>query len=490
MVLQRDVPLTLKGYASPDADIRVSIDGHTAEARSDADGRWQAACGSLPACEGATLAIEASDGDVCTAKNVAAGDVWICSGQSNMAMSLAASENGDAVAAGAGDPGLRLLTVPQTVAMDPCDTLAACAWGPCTPQSARAFSAVGYYFGRALREAVGVPIGLILAAVGETPCEAWMSRATLEADPAYEPIFERWRESLALYPDPDRTRQKAFVRWDREADAAERAGRHIPGAHPRLTGPGDKWTPGGLFHGMIVPLTASPIRGVAWYQGAAAPDRAYQYRSLFRKLIQDWRNGWRQGDFPFLFVQEPSFGPKREEPCEHSWAELREAQAMALAEPNTAMAVSIDTGGVTDIHPVVKKPIGDRLALAARAIAYGENLPYSGPVFRAMRKEGDAVRLHFDHAYDGLRTSDGCPPRGFAVSAGAETFEHGNRGFEWAEARIEGDAVVVRSAKVADPVAVRYAWAQNPECNLVNSADLPAAPFRTDDWPGVTVKNA
>lgn len=432
MVLQRDVPLTLKGDASPGADIRVSIDGHTAQTRSDAHGRWQVRCGPLPACESATL----------------------------------------------------------TVALEPCDALPACEWAPCTPESAAPFSAVGYYFGRALREAVGALIGLVLAAVGETPCEAWMSRATLEVEPAYAPIFDRWRESLALYPDPDGTRAKAFARWDREADAAERAGRHIPGPHPRLTGPGDKWTPGGLFNGMILPLTGCPIRGVAWYQGAGAPDRAYQYRSLFRGLIRDWRAAWGQGDFPFLFVQEPGFGPKREEPCEHSWAELREAQAMALAEPDTAMAVSIDTGDVTDIHPVVKKPVGDRLALAARAVAYGEDLPHSGPVFRKMQKEGDAVRLHFDHVYDGLRTSDGGPLIGFAVSAGTETFEYGNRGFEWAEARIEGDAVVVRAAEVADPVAVRYAWAQNPDCNLVNSVDLPAAPFRTDDWPGVTVHNA
>jgi sialate O-acetylesterase len=228
---------------------------------------------------------------------------------------------------------------------------------------------------------------------------------------------------------------------------------------------------------------------VIWSQGAAAPERAFQYRSLFRALIREWRRAWGVEDLPFLFVQEAAFGPRRDEPGEHSWAELREAQAMALSEPNTAMAVALDCGEAANIHPRRKIPVAERLALAARAIAYGEPLEWSGPRYRGMTVEGAGIRVRFDHAAGGLATADGAAPRGFAVSAGAGSTDAGNRGFTWAGARIEGRDVVVSSPAVPHPVAVRYAWAQNPDANLINAAGLPAAPFRSDDWPGVTVHN-
>lgn len=488
MVIQCDVRYPVRGTAPAGAQVRVTLGPQVADAVAGGAGVWTAWLDPVPAGGPHVLHVESS-GEAIDIRDVWAGDVWVCSGQSNMEMALLGSETGPADAAAAHDPTLRLCRVPTRVSPAPQDSIPDLSWAPTTPQSAGAFSAVGFYFGRALRAAVPVPLGLVQAAVGNTPAESWTSLGTLQGNADFRPILDRWQESLRVFPDPGQTYAQAFKKWDREADQAEREGRPIPGPFPKLVGPGSPWTPAGLFNGMILPLTRFPIRGVIWYQGAGAPDRAYQYRTLFRALIRDWRVAWGQGDFPFLFVQEPAFGPRREEPAEHSWAELREAQMMALAEPQTAMVVTIDTGDEHDIHPVCKRPIGERLALAARALVYRQRVPYGSPQFRRMAVECDRIRIWFSHAETGLRTSDGNPLRGFAVSAGSTEFASGNRGFVWADAVIEGDCVVVRSPRVPKPVAVRYAWAQNPDCNLVNGAGLPAAPFRTDDYPGVTVAN-
>lgn len=488
-VVQRGVDLPVGGSASPGERVRLTFRGHHVATVAGSEGRWRVRLGPFEAGGPDELVVE-TGGRAKTVRNVLVGDVWLCAGQSNMAQALRDTEGGEAEAARAEPSGVRLFTVPRRVAAAPCEEFnGGASWAICSPDSVSGFSAVGHYFGKHLHRELGVPIGLVQAAVGATPGESWVSMSVLESDEDYGPILERWRRSLADHPDPDGAYGRAFAQWDRQADLAEREGRPIPGAHPKLIGPGHPWTPAGLFNGMIAPLTSFPIRGVIWYQGAAAPDRAFQYRKLFRALIRDWRRAWRQGDFPFLFGQEAGFGPRRAEPTEHSWAELREAQAMALAEPNTAMAVAIDLGEEKNIHPLRKKPLGDRLALAARARVYGHDVCWSGPVFRAMTREGGRLRLCFHHACGGLRTSDGRPPLGFALSGGAVGFSSGNRGFVWAQAKIEGDEVLVWSDEAPHPVAVRYAWAQNPDCNLVNAAGLPAAPFRTDAWPGVTVSN-
>jgi sialate O-acetylesterase len=231
---------------------------------------------------------------------------------------------------------------------------------------------------------------------------------------------------------------------------------------------------------MIAPLTPYAIRGVIWYQGEANVDRAYQYRTLFPLMIRDWRRCWGQGNFPFLFVQLANYrGAPPSEPVESAWAELREAQLMALSSPQTGMAVAIDLGKAETIHPKNKQDVGRRLAQIARAEVYGESITYSGPTYRCMGTEGSAIRIHFDHVDGGLATREGRPLTGFAI-AGKD------RHFVWADAAIEGNTVVVRSPWVPEPVAVRYAWASNPACNLINQAGLPASPFRTDDWPGST----
>lgn len=234
-----------------------------------------------------------------------------------------------------------------------------------------------------------------------------------------------------------------------------------------------------LYNAMIAPLVPYAIRGAIWYQGESNAGRAYQYRTLFPLLIKDWRARWGQGDFPFLFVQLANYQPVAKEPGDNDWAELREAQAMTLALPKTGMAVTIDLGDANDIHPGNKQDVGNRLALNARHLVYGESIVYSGPVYKSMKIEGNRIRLLFDHAQDGLMSKGDEKLQGFAI-AGAE------RKFVWAEAVIDGQTVVVSSPQIAQPVAVRYAWAINPVCNLYNRAGFPASPFRTDAWLEIT----
>lgn len=488
-VIQRDVRYPVRGWAPPGQPVTVCLAGQTVQAVAGGDGAWTAWLAPLAAGGPFTLEVR-DDHDTLRVREVLCGDVWICSGQSNMEMALKLSANGGAAAAAAADPLLRFVTIPKGVALEPQPALPACRWAACVPATAAEFSAIAYYFGRHLRQSLKLPLGLVQAAVSNTPGESWVPRHVLDENAEFAPILERWQRSLAAYPDPDRRYAQAFEEWDRTTDLAEREGRPIPGAHPKLVGPGHPWTPSGLYHAMIHPLTAFPIRGVIWYQGAGAPERACQYRHLFRCLIRSWRAAWGQGDFPFLYLQEAGFGPRRDLPGEHSWAELREAQALALAEPQTAMGVAIDVGEETNIHPVHKQPLGDRLALAARELVYGEAITGRCPLFKRMAVEGPRVRVWFESAAGGLKTADGGPVRGFAVSAGASDFTRGNRGFVWAQAAIEGETVVVWAEDVPNPCAVRYGWAQNPDVNLVCAATgLPVGPFRSDDYPGVTVAN-
>jgi sialate O-acetylesterase len=233
---------------------------------------------------------------------------------------------------------------------------------------------------------------------------------------------------------------------------------------------------------MIAPLIPYGIGGAIWYQGESNASRAYQYRKLFGRMIQNWRKDWGQGKFPFLFVQLANFRAVNPQPSESDWAELREAQLMTLALPNSGMAVIIDIGDANDIHPKNKQDVGKRLALWALAKSYGKELVYSGPIYKSMKIEGEKIILRFDHVGGGLVAGPDEPLKGFAI-AGAD------RKFVWAEAKIDGDSVVVSSDEVSTPVAVRYAWADNPVCNLYNEEGLPASPFRTDDWPGITVDN-
>ncbi|MBI4877020.1 MAG: sialate O-acetylesterase, partial [Acidobacteria bacterium] len=303
-----------------------------------------------------------------------------------------------------------------------------------------------------------LPVGVIQPAWGGTPAEAWTSATALAADASLISVFSDWGKVTE--------------------DSADHLARYqvqpkkTPNARPPIDPANHQWMPGGLYNAMIAPLTPYAIRGAIWYQGEsnAGQKRSYVYRRLFPTLIQDWRRAWGQGDFPFLFVQLANYG--KNVPAS-PWPELREAQAMTLQLANTGMAVSIDIGNPSDIHPTNKQDVGLRLALAARAVAYGEKLVYSGPQFRQAVRDGAGLRLLFDHAGGGL-TAKGGELKGFEIA--------GRDGkFVPAEARIDGRDVVVSSAVVRDPAIARYAWAASPECNLYNAEGLPASPFRTSD---------
>jgi sialate O-acetylesterase len=360
---------------------------------------------------------------------------------------------------------IRLFTVLRLEADAPVKNIKA-SWKECSPETVASFSAVGYFFGRDLYKARNVPVGLIHSSVGGTPAESWVSEATLKSDPEFKSILDAFGPRWDQY-------QKAQAKYNEELAKAKAEGKPAPRA------PGRPWKPTALYNGMIAPLIPYAIRGAIWYQGESNANRAYQYRTLFPALIRNWRADWGEGDFPFLFVQLAAFGPPAQKPEESDWAELREAQLLTLSTvPNTGMAVTTDVGAA-DIHPPNKQPVGARLALAARAIAYHEPIVYSGPIYQSMKVDGNKIILSFKHTGSGLVADEGGALKGFTI-AGADKVWHE------AQAEIQGERVVVTSPNVSQPVAVRYAWTKYPVCNLFNKEGLPTSPFRTDQWPGVT----
>jgi sialate O-acetylesterase len=411
--------------------------------------------------------------------NVLAGEVWVCSGQSNMQFSVGQANDAKNEVAAANYPEIRLFTVPRTVAEKPQDDCGG-SWQACTPDTVAAFSAVGYFFGRKLHDDLKVPIGLIHSSWGGTPAESWTSTQYLELNKDFAPILERYAKAVAVYPEAQKKFEEERQKFEETARKMKEEGRKPPRRPRNLQpplGPNHPHAPAGLYNAMIAPIVPYGIAGAIWYQGEANAGRAYQYREIFPTMIQCWRDSWGQGDFPFLFVQLANFMAGNSDPVESEWAELREAQLMTLDMPNTGMAVTIDIGNPDDIHPRNKQDVGKRLALWALADTYGRNIECSGPLFKSMSIEHGKITLTFNHLGTGLIAQDG-PLKGFAV-AGA------GRVFHWADARIEANKVIIDGQK--DPVAVRYGWSNNPVCNLYNKEDLPASPFRTDIWPGLTV---
>jgi sialate O-acetylesterase len=334
-------------------------------------------------------------------------------------------------------------------------------WAASSPETARDFSAVAWYFAREIQQREHVPVGVIDSTWGGTVAEAWTRMAALGEDAALAPLFVSWGKMTEHEEDA----LLAGKQEERLRDEAKAAGKPAPQFpwHPQLL----SWGPGMLWNGMIAPLTPLPICGVIWYQGESnsALARAPLYQRIFSTLIADWRHEWGVGDFPFLYVQISNF---KSTPAE-DWAELREQQLKTLALRNTAMAVTIDIGNPDNVHPTDKLDVGLRLALAARAISYGEDISYSGPIFRQATPEGKAIRVWFEHHAKGL-SAKGDTLIGFEV-AGADGK------FVPATAAIDGSTVVARSDSVAEPKYVRYGWANSPQCNLFNGEGLPASPF-------------
>ena len=614
-VLQRDRPLPVWGWAPAGAKVSIALAGQQRTATAGADGRWQVTFDALKS-GGPAVELVASSGEATTkAADLLVGEVWVCSGQSNMEWSVGSSLNPQDEIAGANFPRIRLLTVPKNSVAEPAADITS-AWTVCSPTTVPGFSAVGYFFGRELTTTLDVPVGLINTSWGGTPAQSWTSREALAANPALAGYVKGFDDAMANYPiamakaEEERNAKKAVAvklddtgwekttldaadwkdmqlpqQWEKAglkidgtvwflravevpADAAGKdlklslgpiddqdttwwdgekvgemavwnqdrsytvpaklatAGRHViairvvdtgggggvfgapeqmklvPAAGGGETslagtwryrvaeeaperasppmGPGNPWLPTSLRNGMITPLVPFAIRGAIWYQGESNAGQAWQYRTLFPTMITDWRAAWGQGDFPFLFVQLANFMKAPTEPGDNDWAELRDAQFHTLRTlPATGMASAIDIGEAADIHPKNKQDVGRRLALWALADTYGKKIEPSGPLYTSAKVEDGRIRVSFDHLGGGLEAKGGALKQ-FAI-AGED------KKWVWADAVIDGDTVIVSSAAVAKPLAVRYAWAANPEgCNLYNKAGLPATPFRTDDWPAIT----
>lgn len=445
MVLQRHKPVTIWGTAEAGAEVTVRFGGQERSATADGEGRWRVSLAAMEASsEGRGLRV-AAGGEVIELADVLVGEVWIGSGQSNMEWTMNQISADEDIAAAA-DEGLRLFTVQRGVAEEPRgDMRASASWRAASAESVRPFSAVAYYFGQVLRRELegDVPVGLIVSAWGGTPAEAWTPLDALEAEPRLSPLLERWGNQI-------------------DNDAGQANSPHRPA---------------NLYNAMIAPMTDLSLRGVIWYQGESNVPRAAQYRTLFPLMIESWRQAFGQGDFPFLFVQIAPFRYHEawnRDPADA--AELWEAQMLTLKSvANTGMAVTTDISQVDDIHPVNKVDVGRRLARWALAYTYNMDVVPSGPIYTHHAIEGEAVRLHFDYAA-GLRSSDSQALTHFTVA--------GRDGeFHPATAEIDGETIVVRSEQVGEPIAVRFAWHDSAEPNLVNGVGLPASPFRTDSLP-------
>ncbi|MGA2674359.1 MAG: sialate O-acetylesterase [Terracidiphilus sp.] len=466
MVVQRDLPVHVWGMAAPGEDVSVSFRGESRSAKAGQLGRWsvylsQGAAGGPFELTVKGAAVNGTPAQTITLEDVLVGDVWVASGQSNMEFRMRQAATAAADLPQAANPRIRLLMVKERASEYAQDDAETVGWAASTPETAKEFSAVAWYFARDIEQREHVPVGVIDSTWGGTVAESWVRLNALGEDASLAPVFETRgrmtdREASALLEDKDQQRQRA------EARAQGKPEPQFPW-HPMLA----MWGPGLLWNGMIAPLTPFPIRGVIWYQGESNSiiERGPAiYHRLFSTLIEDWRRQWGEGDFPFLYVQIANF---KSTPIE-DWATVREGQLKTLELRNTAMAVTIDIGDPDNVHPTDKVDVGQRLARAARALSYGEAIEYSGPLYRQATPEGTAIRAWFDHA-KGL-TAKGGAVTGFEV-AGADGK------FSAATATIEGATVVVTSPAVAEPVYVRYGWANSPQCNLYNSDGLPASPF-------------
>ena len=603
MVVQRQRPLNIWGWADRGENVKVIFNGKQAQVKASRDGKWKI---TLPAMEhGGPFEMTISGkGNSITLKNVLIGDVWLGSGQSNMEWIMDNTNDAEAAIAGSNNPRIRLFTVPKDMSFKVKEDLKGGMWLECTPENVRAFSAVAYYFGKKLNEELDVPIGLINSSWGGTRVEPWISWELMGNEEPYKNIniaeleksaadneknqvkyneaknndrglTEKWFDPNTATNDwrsielpsewgaSDIGNADGIVWFKKEVDLpagniseatlslgpiddedvtyvnGEKIGSMSVYSKDRIYAIGNgvlkagkniivvkvvdnqgggglygkpeqlflsygatkiplsgKWlwkssaltTDFGikdvgpnsfashLYNAMIAPFVAYPIRGVIWYQGESNAGNAHRYQKLFPMLIQDWRKQWGY-EFPFLWAQLANFMQPAQEPRESAWAELREAQRLTLSLPKTGQAVILDIGEADDIHPRNKRDVGLRLALNALAIEYGKNIEYSGPAYESMKVEGNKAVLTFSHVGDGLMARNK-----YGYLSGFEVAGE-DRKFHWAKAHIEGDRVVVYSDKVANPVAVRYAWSDNPDdANLYNKNGLPASSFKTDDW--------
>ena len=487
MVIQQGQPVAVWGWAAKNEQVTVRLAGAERTVRAAADGKWRVTFDPLkaggPALE---MTVRGEKGPDIVVKDILVGEVWLCSGQSNMEWAMDWLPNPNPEIMRADHPNLRLFQVPKKTADRPKEDVVA-KWAPCSPASVRPFSAVAYYYGLELHKKLGVPVGVIESAWGGTLIEPWTPPAGFEAVPDTKTILNA---QMAKYEDYRKQMEKdlpAWEAWVKETEKALKTKAEIPaeplnGAFP--SNPyDDPQAPTALYNGMVHALTPFAIRGAIWYQGESNRNDGLLYEKKMAALIKGWREAWKLGDFPFYYVQIApyDYGYDRDMKGSPVVDALRlpllwEAQTNALSLPNTGMAVVTDIANLSDIHPVNKVDVARRLALWARAKIYGEkDLVYSGPLYRSMAVDGDKAKIAFDSVGGGLTTNDGQPPVWFEIAGDDHVFYR-------AEAEISGDTVVVRSPRVASPKAVRFGWSELAVPNLVNKEGLPASPFRTDKW--------
>jgi sialate O-acetylesterase len=498
MVLQQGGPIAVWGIATPGENVGVTLvrmakgeaSASATSAVADKDGKWSVKVPKQTAGTGYVLTIKGNN--TVAFKNVAVGEIWLCSGQSNMEWPVNAGETPDVIKAGAKNPNLRLFTVSKRTSFHPItdqtDITNFSKWVESAPETVGGFSAVGYHFGQLLQKELGVPVGLIHSSWGGTPCEAWTSREALEAEPSLKYYAEsalanekRTEELKKTYDakKADADYEAALAKWNEAAVKAKAEGKPEPKKPNKVGPPGDPGagTPSVLYNAMIAPLLNFKIKGAIWYQGESNAGKAFEYRTLFPTMIQDWRKRF-DCELPFMLVQLAPFWDGNSDGVRY--AELRDAQLFATKKlPKVGIAVITDVGNEKDIHPKPKQPVGERLALAALGIEYGKPIEYSGPAFKEIKIDGSTATLTFDHVKGGL-VAKGGDLTGFSVMGEDKTFHP-------AKAEIKGDNVLVSSDN-GKILAVRYGWVNfaKPTLNLFNGAGLPASPFRTDELPLTT----
>jgi sialate O-acetylesterase len=475
MVLQRDKPVPVWGWADQGEKITVEFGGQKQSAVADGDGKWQVKLDPLEAsAESQTLKVLSDHPDrKAEVSDVLVGEVWLGSGQSNMAMTVNRAKDFETEQAAAKFPLIRMFKEESTAsATAQADSKG--KWAVCSPETVAGYSATLYFFGRELHREVNVPVGLINSSVGGTPIESWIAEEAQAKVPELKDLVEAQAKAAAAIDEPTMkaNHEKQLVRWKAQAEKAKKDGTKAP---RRPTDPLEsirrKGNSGGLFNGKIAPLIPYAIRGVIWYQGEAnsAPGKGPYYQYQLPLLVNDWRARWGE-ELPFAWVQLPNFGREGD-----GWSLVREAMLKTLSLPKTGMAVTVDIGETKDIHPKNKQDVGGRLALWALGDVYGKTVPAtSGPLPTEHEVKGDSITVTFLHA-DGGMVAKGGELKGFIVAGEDQQWKP-------AQARIVGKTVVVSSSEVSKPVAVRYAWSADPHCNLFNEAGLPASPFRTDDW--------
>ncbi|MBM81611.1 MAG: sialate O-acetylesterase [Planctomycetaceae bacterium] len=485
MVLQQERPIRVFGWADPGEKVSVELAGNSAEGTAGDDGRFRVELPHMKA-DGKSHTLTVKGSNTIKLEDVLLGEVWICSGQSNMEWSVAISKNAQEEIAAAKHPNIRLFNVPGHVAGPVPLTDARGQWQVCSPQSVPGFSAVGYYFGRALQQKLNVPIGLVGTNWGGTRIEPWTPPVGFQQVESLKDYRQSLDATDIQSEKGKQTRQRYLDQLDKWLDVARQnleAGKPI-GQPPRAN-----FTPKGgatqIYNGMVHALIPLSARGVIWYQGESNAGDGVRYEFLKEALVKGWRTVFENDDLSFYWVQLANFTAPNENPAGGGWGHVREGQRRALRIPNTGMAVIIDIGEARDIHPRNKQDVGARLALWALAENYGHDIVYSGPLYKGMKVEGNKIRISFDHVGGGLMMGkkEGLEPTKEDARAELTQFaiQADDGQWHWAQAKIDGDTVVVWAEGVEKPKNVHFGYQSNPVgINLYNKEGLPASPFRTE----------